>query len=189
MILKVKTLADVPSSEITPEHVCASAAIPLVFPPVRIPSLGGNLWFGDGALRLVTPLSPAIRLGASRLLAIGVRSNQAADALSRAEIGGAIACPPLAQVCGVFLNAIFLDHLDADLDHLHRMNELIRAYDMSLKDGKQPSAARWRVGTSERSIGVNAAVIQWQNASFPSWTSPVRIRSAAPTSRGLRGDP
>jgi NTE family protein len=114
--------------EIVPEHVCASAAIPLVFPPVRVPSLGGDLWFGDGALRLVTPLSPAIRLGASRLLAIGVRSNRAADALSQAELGGAIACPPLAQVCGVFLNAIFLDHLDTDLDHLHRMNELLHAY-------------------------------------------------------------
>ena len=114
--------------ELTAEHVCASAAIPLVFPPVRISSLAGNLWFGDGALRLVTPLSPAIRLGASRLLAIGVRSSRAADALSRAELNEAIACPPLAQVCGVFLNAIFLDHLDTDLDHLRRMNELIDAY-------------------------------------------------------------
>jgi NTE family protein len=114
--------------EITAEHVCASAAIPLVFPPVRISSLSGNLWFGDGALRLVTPLSPAIRLGASRLFAIGVRSSRAADALSRAELNEAIACPPLAQVCGVFLNAIFLDHLDTDLDHLLRMNELIDVY-------------------------------------------------------------
>jgi len=114
--------------ELAPEHVCASAAIPLVFPPVRVSALGGNLWFGDGALRLVTPLSPAIRLGASRLLAIGVRSTRAADALARAEAGGGIASPPLAQVCGVFLNAIFLDHLDTDLDHLHRMNELIQAY-------------------------------------------------------------
>jgi NTE family protein len=114
--------------ELTAEHVCASAAIPLIFPPVRISSLAGDLWFGDGALRLVTPLSPAIRLGASRLLAIGVRSSGAADALSRAELNQAIACPPLAQVCGVFLNAIFLDHLDTDLDHLRRMNELIEAY-------------------------------------------------------------
>jgi NTE family protein len=113
--------------ELAPEHVCASAAIPLVFPPVRVSALGGSLWFGDGALRLVTPLSPAIRLGASRLLAIGVRSTRAADTLARAEAGGGIASPPLAQVCGVFLNAIFLDHLDTDLDHLHRMNELIHA--------------------------------------------------------------
>lgn len=120
--------------EITVEHVLASASIPLVFAPVRVPSLVGDLWFGDGALRLVTPLSPAIRLGASRLLAIGVRSPAAAAELSRAELAPPVdaaasgPAPPLAQICGVFLNAIFLDHLDADLDHLERMNELIRAY-------------------------------------------------------------
>ncbi len=116
--------------EIGPEHVCASAAIPIVFPPVRIRSAAGNLWFGDGGLRLVTPFSPAIRLGASRIFAIGIRSSRAAQALSEEEGAGAgaLPCPPLAQICGVFLNAIFLDHIDTDLDHLRRMNELILAY-------------------------------------------------------------
>jgi NTE family protein len=120
--------------ELTAEHICASAAIPLVFPPVRIRSVAGDLYFGDGGLRLTTPFSPAIRLGATRVFAVGVRSQRAADALSREELGAAeeagsqgacILCPPLAQMCGVFLNAIFLDHLDSDLDHLRRMNELI----------------------------------------------------------------
>jgi NTE family protein len=115
-------------------HVLASSAIPIVFPPVRVASQAGDLWFGDGGLRLVTPLSPAIRLGATRLLSVGVRSSRAADALAREEAGAAPApgegpprlpCPPLAQVTGVFLNAIFLDHLDADLDHLARMNEIV----------------------------------------------------------------
>jgi NTE family protein len=46
---------------LTVDHVCASAAIPIVFPPVRIASAAGDLWFGDGGLRLVTPFSPAIR--------------------------------------------------------------------------------------------------------------------------------
>jgi NTE family protein len=123
--------------EITADHVCASAAIPLVFPPVAINCAGGDLYLGDGGLRLVTPCSPAIRLGATRLLAIGIRSARAADALSREELGAAeetgahgtfLTPPPLAQICGVFLNAIFLDHLDTDLDHLRRMNELILAY-------------------------------------------------------------
>jgi NTE family protein len=119
---------------LTHRHVLASAAIPVVFPPVRVASQAGDLWFGDGGLRLVTPLSPAIRLGASHVLAVGVRSSRAADTLAREEAGAVLvpgggaprlACPPLAQILGVFMNAIFLDHLDADLDHLRRMNELV----------------------------------------------------------------
>jgi NTE family protein len=119
------------------EHILASAAIPLVFPPVRIVSESGELWFGDGGLRLVAPFSPAIRLGATRVFAVGIRSSRAADALARDERGDSgtpgleappVACPPLAQICGVFMNAIFLDHLDADLDHLRRMNDLIAAH-------------------------------------------------------------
>jgi len=111
-------------------HILASAAIPLVFPPVKVACSEGELWLGDGALRLVTPFSPAIRLGASHVLAVGVRSSKAADELAQEERAGVrqgsgLACPPLAQICGVFLNAIFLDHLDADLDHLRRMNELM----------------------------------------------------------------
>ncbi|MEO6025932.1 MAG: patatin-like phospholipase family protein [Candidatus Binatia bacterium] len=121
--------------ELTVDHVRASAAIPIVFPPVAIRSSGTEVYFGDGGLRQVTPLSPAIRLGAERLFAIGVRSPSAAARLSQAELGALpldqtrrIPPPPLAQICGVFLNAIFLDHLDTDLDHLRRMNELIQSY-------------------------------------------------------------
>jgi NTE family protein len=120
--------------ELTVDHVCASAAIPIVFPPVRLACEGRELWFGDGGLRLVNPLSPAIRLGATRVFAVGVRSAAAAASLSRTEqLAGveserSIRRPPMAQICGVFLNAIFLDHLDADLDHLRRMNDLIAAY-------------------------------------------------------------
>jgi NTE family protein len=123
--------------ELTLDHVLASAAIPIVFPPVRVRSEVGECYFGDGGLRLVTPFSPAIRLGASRLFAIGIRCQGAADALTRAELrigeeshGGleSIGHPPLAQICGVFLNAIFLDHLDTDLDHLRRMNDLVGAH-------------------------------------------------------------
>jgi NTE family protein len=118
---------------LTHRHILASGAIPIVFPPVQIASAQGELWFGDGGLRLVTPLSPAIRLGATHLLAIGVRSARAAENLAREEASGGGAalrlfCPPLAQVCGVFMNAIFLDHLDADVDHLRRMNELVAAH-------------------------------------------------------------
>jgi len=121
---------------LTLDHILASAAIPIVFQPVQIRVGDRQLYFGDGGLRLVTPLSPAIRLGATRVLAIGVRCQRAADDLWRAELapesdksGDHLTVqPPLSQICGVFMNAIFLDHLDADLDHLNRMNELIHAY-------------------------------------------------------------
>ncbi len=117
---------------LTHRHILASASIPIVFPAVRVGPGASELWFGDGGLRLVTPLSPAIRLGAERVLAIGVRSARAAQTLAREEAASGaraprLLAPPLAQVCGVFLNAIFLDHLDTDLDHLVRMNELIAA--------------------------------------------------------------
>lgn len=133
----VKSRRVVMPVRLTVDHVCASAAIPIVFPPVALPSSVGDVYFGDGALRLVTPFSPAIRLGATHVFGIGIRSPRAADALWQEELGVGVESgehapgilpPPLAQICGVFLNAIFLDHLDSDLDHLKRMNELIQAY-------------------------------------------------------------
>lgn len=131
-----------------PRHILASSAIPIVFPPVRVRSQAGDLWFGDGGLRLVNPMSPAIRLGATQLLAVGVRSSRAANALAREELGAVaqpgdgaprLPAPPLAQIMGVFMNAIFLDHLDADLDHLLRMNELVAE---SLRAGDAPPGER-----------------------------------------------
>jgi NTE family protein len=145
---------------LTHRHVMGSCAIPIVFPPVQVASQEGDLWFGDGGLRLVTPLSPAIRLGATRLLSIGVRSGRAADALAREEAGAGpgpeagppkLPCPPLAQVIGVFLNAIFLDHLDADLDHLERMNEIVAAGRREIAGAKEPirPIAPLAIGPSE----------------------------------------
>lgn len=130
------------------DHVCASAAIPLVFPPVALSTGGAMAWFGDGAMRLTNPLSPAIRLGAKRVLAIGIRCSASEQQLTETELAAHVGTahpdkdsqhrlpprPPLSQICGVFLNAIFLDHLDADIDHLIRMNELVRAY----TDGDDP---------------------------------------------------
>jgi NTE family protein len=116
------------------DHVLASAAIPLVFQPVALKAGGSIAYFGDGAMRLTTPLSPAIRLGAERLLAIGVRCQESADSLLRSELSTdedyttELQRPPLSQICGTLMNAIFLDHLDADIDHLVRMNEFVAAY-------------------------------------------------------------
>ncbi len=121
-------------AEMTLPHILASAAIPIVFPPVELPTGATRAYFGDGAMRLITPLSPAIRLGAERLLAIGVRCRESADSLLRTELSDGedfapeLKRPPLSQICGTLMNAIFLDHLDADLDHLKRMNAFVAAY-------------------------------------------------------------
>ncbi len=69
------------------DHILASSAIPIVFPAVRVATKAGDLHFGDGALRLVNPLSPAIRLGASRIFAVGIRCHASAAELWEAETG------------------------------------------------------------------------------------------------------
>ncbi len=111
------------ATKITVEHLCASAAIPLVFPPVRLEVGQEAAFFGDGCIRLQQPLSPVIRLGADRILAIGVRGENT-EHQNESQPGHK--SPSLAQVLGVLLNVMFLDHLAADVEHLERLNELIR---------------------------------------------------------------
>ncbi len=111
------------STKITVDHICASAAIPLVFQPVRLRTARGTAFFGDGCLRLQQPLSPVIRLGAKRIFAIGVRGQS----LEHQEESADQRDPSLAQIMGVLFNVMFLDHLAADIEHLERLNELLRS--------------------------------------------------------------
>src|SRR5450755_655506 len=92
------------ATRITVDHVCASAAIPLVFQPVRLKTARGTAFFGDGCVRLQQPLSPVIRLGAQKILAIGVRCEN----LDRAEDSLDWEGPSLSQIMGVILNVMFL---------------------------------------------------------------------------------
>ncbi len=107
---------------LTIEHVMASAAIPVFFPPVRL----GDTYYGDGQVRLTEPLSPAIHLGADRLLAVGVRYLRTAEetqSLNSEETSMRVL--PVSQVAGVLLNALFLDHLDSDTERLERINHAL----------------------------------------------------------------
>ena len=110
------------STKITVDHVCASAAIPLVFQPVRLRIPRGTAFFGDGCVRLQQPLSPVIRLGAKKIFAIGVRG----ETLEHQEEAADEKDPSLAQVLGVLFNVMFLDHLATDVEHLERLNQLLR---------------------------------------------------------------
>jgi len=110
------------ATKITVDHVCASAAIPLVFPPVKLRTARGTAYFGDGCVRLQQPLSPVIRLGAKKIFAIGVRG----ESLEHQEEATDQKDPSLAQVLGVLFNVMFLDHLATDVEHLQRLNQLLR---------------------------------------------------------------
>jgi NTE family protein len=109
------------ATRITVAHVCASAAIPLVFQPVRLKTARGTAFFGDGCVRLQQPLSPVIRLGAERIFAIGVRCENLEHQKEPADQRD----PSLAQIMGVLFNVMFLDHLATDIEHLERLNQLL----------------------------------------------------------------
>ncbi len=109
------------ATKITVDHVCASAAIPLIFQPVRLKIPRGSAFFGDGCVRLQQPLSPVIRLGAKKVLAIGVRCGDK----EQLEISANDRNPSLAQVMGVLFNVMFLDHIATDVEHLERLNHLL----------------------------------------------------------------
>jgi NTE family protein len=100
------------------DHVMASAALPLLFPAVRI----GSSWYGDGGVRLLAPLAPAIHLGADRILAVSTRYQRTMSEADRPVIRG---YPPPAQVIGAVLNAVFLDVIEQDAQGLQRINRLL----------------------------------------------------------------
>ncbi len=120
------------ATKITTDHICASAAIPVVFQPIKLQTARGTAYFGDGCIRLQTPLSPIIRLGAERIFAIGVRGEN----LEHQEEAKDQRSPSLAQVLGVLFNAMFLDHLATDIEHLERLNLLLNSGHISQLDGE-----------------------------------------------------
>jgi NTE family protein len=102
-------------------HLLASSAIPFVFPAAELAIGGQSEWFGDGSMRQTAPLSPAIHLGAQRLLVIGAgRMHEPAG--QRALNTG---YPSLAQIAGHSLSSIFLDALTADVERLQRINRTL----------------------------------------------------------------
>jgi NTE family protein len=110
------------------DHVMASAALPFFFPAVDV----DGAWYGDGGIRLTAPLSPAVHLGARRIIAVSTRY---ARSRAEAERPAVVGYPPPAQVAGVLLNAIFLDLLDADALRLQQINSLIGRLPPGSRDG------------------------------------------------------
>jgi NTE family protein len=110
------------------EHVMASSALPFFFPAIEIE----RAWYGDGGIRLTAPLSPAVHLGATRIIAVSTRYARSRDQADRPVIAS---YPPPAQVAGVLFNAIFLDQLDGDALEMRRINDLIERLPEAQRDG------------------------------------------------------
>lgn len=108
-------------SRITIDHLLASSAIPFVFPSVRLPLMGQSEWFGDGSMRQSAPISPAVHLGAERILVIG--SGRMHEPPVRRAVSADY--PSLAQIAGHALSNIFLDALSVDVERLERINRTL----------------------------------------------------------------
>lgn len=105
-------------SELRLDHIMASVALPMIFPAVRI----GREYFGDGSMRQSAPLSPAVHLGAERVLVIAVRNEQA-NRLPDSDAEPAY--PSLGQIAGYMLDTLFMDSIYGDLERLQRINDTV----------------------------------------------------------------
>jgi len=172
------------ATTITRDHVLASASIPLLFPPVQI----GEEMYCDGGLRQMVPLSPALHLGADRLLVVNpVRATRPAATVARA----AATSSPL-YMAGKALNALFADRVASDLDRLTRTTELLRAgarrfgptferdLNLELERAGEPTVHATRAVSIEPSQDLGALATEYVSG------REFRARSSGPTSFVLR---
>jgi NTE family protein len=106
-------------TELRLDHVMASLGVPFLFPPVQL----GDDFFGDGAQRQLWPLSPAIHLGADRLLVIGVRAEHGAGVNTRPR--SVVQPPTPGQLFGYMLDTLFMDQIYANVEHMQRLNSVV----------------------------------------------------------------
>ena len=122
--------------ELTPEHLLASSAIPLAFPAVPLEIDGRIEYFGDGAIRQIAPLSPAIHFGASKILVVGAAAAQPEVPVDHERIQD---YPSLAQIGQQVLASVFLDSLGGDIERIEHVNQIVR----QLPHGV-PAESGWR---------------------------------------------
>lgn len=130
------------------EHLLASSAIPTIFPSVRI----NREYFGDGALRQLAPISPALHLGAESVFVIGVSGNRKSQHQGRRKF--VRHSPSMAQIVGHLFNSAFIDAMEGDLEHMERLNELIALIpeDKRLAAGLELRAVENRVISPSRPL-------------------------------------
>jgi NTE family protein len=117
-------------TKINLDHLMASVALPLIFPAVQI----DNEYYGDGAMRQATPLSPAIRLGAEKLFIIS--THETGERLPDSDYYNRY--PSFEKIAGYTLDALFADGLQSDIERLDRINQIIKnAKNVEIKTDKK----------------------------------------------------
>jgi NTE family protein len=109
------------AARVGPQHALASAAIPMLFPPVRI----DDELYLDGGLRQNTPIAPALRLGATHIFAIGSSREITGRVVREGGLNEPARAPGAAFLLGKVLNAFLLDHIDVDIELLTRINSVL----------------------------------------------------------------
>lgn len=172
-------------TELGLDHVMASTALPVVFPAVRLE----DGWYGDGGLRMLDPLAPAVHLGAERLFVISTRYER-----SRAEanrVGQSRPYPSLFQMAGILANVLLLDVLEHDAAVLRRLNRLLRRLRPQQRGGLRPVdllivrpsvdlgalAADYEVEIGG-AMGSLLSAVQWRNDPPPDWLSMLLFEPA-----------
>lgn len=130
-------------TDISIAHILASASLPFFFPAVRI----DNAWYGDGSMRMIAPLSPAVRLGATRILAISTRSQN-----DKPDPSVVHRYPPPVQIAGALFDSIFLDGFDTDVMRVNRFNSLLEAIPAS--ERPEMSVVRVAMGRPSVDLGI-----------------------------------
>ena len=166
------------------DHVMASTALPMVFPAVRL----GDAWYGDGGLRMLDPLAPAIHMGADRLFVISTRYERSRAEATRA--GRTAAYPSLFQMAGILANVLLLDVLEHDAAVLRRINRLVRRLESGHRRLRPIDLLILRpsvdLGALARDYEVNIggamgallSAVQWQDDPQSDWLSMLLFKPA-----------
>jgi NTE family protein len=116
--------------DIDADVLMATSAIPFIFPAARV----DGEYYGDGAMRQLAPLSPAVHLGANRLLVVGTR----AEAPASPADGSMTTAPSPGHLLGFVLDSVFTDGLSIDLERLHQINTLLVQHPEASQPGRRP---------------------------------------------------
>ncbi len=160
------------------DHVMASTALPMVFPAVRLE----DAWYGDGGLRMLDPLAPAIHLGADRLFVVSTRYERSQAEANRAARTPAYPSP--FQMMGILANVLLLDVLEHDAAVLRRINRLVRRLRPEQRDPLRPVdllvlrpsvdlgalAGDYRMDLGG-AMGALLSAVQWRGDPPPDWWS------------------